>query len=63
MHQNVGGQAEFPRSAGDLEEIGDNTLAWMVDNLSGMLTFQEEAIKILIEQHRRALNTNTIVNG
>ena len=30
VHGNIGGQAEDPRSAGDFEEIGDNTLAWMV---------------------------------
>jgi hypothetical protein len=34
-----------------------------VDNLSGMLTFEDVAIKILIEQHRRALNANHITNG
>ncbi|KAJ3453402.1 hypothetical protein MRS44_017649 [Fusarium solani] len=56
VHGNIGGQAEDPRSLGDHEEIGDNSFAWMVDNLSGMLTFDYAAIQILIEQHRRALN-------
>lgn len=30
VHGNIGGQSEDPRSAGDHEEIGDNTFAWMV---------------------------------
>jgi hypothetical protein len=30
IHGNVGGQADIPRSAGDREEIGYNTFAWMV---------------------------------
>jgi len=62
VHQNIGGQAE---RGGDGEEIGDNTFAWMVslparptlyaltprqvDNLSGMLTCEEETIKEGIE--------------
>lgn len=33
------------------------------DNLSGMLSFDEDAINTLIEQHRRALNSNGIPNG
>lgn len=30
VHGNIGGQAETDRSMGDCEEIGYNTLAWMV---------------------------------
>ncbi|KAI0167662.1 hypothetical protein BJ166DRAFT_590167 [Pestalotiopsis sp. NC0098] len=55
VHGNIGGQSEDPRSAGDHEEIGDNTFAWMVDNLHGKLTFDEGAISVLIEQHKKAL--------
>ncbi|OKL57390.1 hypothetical protein UA08_07532 [Talaromyces atroroseus] len=52
IHGNIGGQADDPTSpANDHGEIGDITFAWMVDNLSGMLTFEEEAIKNFIEQH------------
>lgn len=34
-----------------------------MDNLSGMLTFQDHAIKMLVEQHQHALNENHIANG
>jgi hypothetical protein len=34
-----------------------------VDNLSGMLTFEDAAIKMLIKEHSHALNTITIKNG
>ena len=34
-----------------------------MDNLSGMLTFDDVAIKILIEQRRRALNAINVPNG
>jgi hypothetical protein len=34
-----------------------------VDNLSSMLTFDDAAIKTLIEEHRRALNSINITNG
>jgi hypothetical protein len=30
VHGNIGGQAADPRTAGDQEEIGDITFAWMV---------------------------------
>ncbi|RFU33007.1 hypothetical protein B7463_g3352, partial [Scytalidium lignicola] len=67
VHGNIGGQAEDPRSLGDHEEIGDNSFAWMVDNLSGLLTFDVTAIQILIEHHRRAINrvdaVQKIING
>ncbi|KAH7009652.1 peptidoglycan binding domain-containing protein [Ilyonectria destructans] len=67
VHGNLGGQAEDPRFLGDHEEIGDNSFAWMADNLSGMLTFDSAAIQILIEEHRRALNRveamQNITNG
>ncbi|KAL2262716.1 hypothetical protein VTK26DRAFT_305 [Humicola hyalothermophila] len=58
VHTNIGGQGEIQRDLGDHEEIGYITFAWMVDNLSGMLTFNEAMISDLIEQHRRALNRN-----
>ncbi|KAH6626763.1 hypothetical protein B0J18DRAFT_365139 [Chaetomium sp. MPI-SDFR-AT-0129] len=58
VHSNIGGQAEIQRELGDHEEIGYNTFAWMVDNLSGMLTFDDVMIKSLVEKHRRALNRN-----
>jgi hypothetical protein len=35
----------------------------MVDNLSGMLTFEQPAIDILIEQHRLANNKCTVPQG
>ncbi|KAH8800453.1 peptidoglycan binding domain-containing protein [Xylogone sp. PMI_703] len=67
VHGNIGGQAEDLRSLGDHEEIGDNSFAWMVDNLSGMLTFDVVAIQILIEHHRRTINRvdaiQKIING
>ncbi|KAH7325576.1 hypothetical protein B0I35DRAFT_493425 [Stachybotrys elegans] len=56
VHTNIGGQAEFFRSLGDHEEIGDNTLAWMMDNLSEMLTFDLDTIRFIIAKHKRALN-------
>ncbi|KAI3574005.1 hypothetical protein IWW34DRAFT_854983 [Fusarium oxysporum f. sp. albedinis] len=34
-----------------------------VDNLSNMLTFEDAAIKTLIEEHRRALNSIKINSG
>ncbi|KAJ0132643.1 Uncharacterized protein HZ326_24263 [Fusarium oxysporum f. sp. albedinis] len=54
VHGNIGGGQRK-----DLEEIGHNTFAWMVDNLSGMLTFEDTAIEALIEEHRRVLNTHS----
>ena len=32
VHGNIGGQAEDPRDAGDFEEIGACTFAWMVSS-------------------------------
>ncbi|KAH6976752.1 hypothetical protein EDB80DRAFT_658241 [Ilyonectria destructans] len=61
VHGNIGGQADFPPTAGDQGEIGNNTFAWMVDNVSGMLTFEEDAINTLIEEHRLAINN--LANG
>ncbi|SPO05472.1 uncharacterized protein DNG_08159 [Cephalotrichum gorgonifer] len=55
VHSNIGGQAEQLREYGDHEEIGYNTFAWMVDNLSGLLTFDQPSIASLVEDHRRAL--------
>ncbi|KAJ6089242.1 hypothetical protein N7467_004458 [Penicillium canescens] len=63
VHGNIGGQAEDPRIAGDHEEIGDITFAWMVDNLSGMVTFEEAAIEVLIKQHQHALAENNTKNN
>jgi hypothetical protein len=34
---------------------------WQVDNVSGMLTFDDVMIKALIEQHRRALNRDNSI--
>ncbi|CRK40490.1 hypothetical protein BN1723_015744 [Verticillium longisporum] len=61
VHGNIGGQASGP--GGDHEEIGHITFAWMADNVSGMLTFDEDAISGVIGQHRRALNANGIPRG
>jgi hypothetical protein len=47
VHQNIGGGAPD-------REIEDITFAWMVDNLSGMLTFENVIIEELIQQHRAA---------
>ncbi|KAE8357292.1 hypothetical protein BDV27DRAFT_164647 [Aspergillus caelatus] len=63
VHGNIGGQAEDPRRYGDHEEIGDITLAWMMDNLSGMLTFEKTAINKIIQQHQDALAENGIADG
>ncbi|KAG8417324.1 hypothetical protein J3459_012417 [Metarhizium acridum] len=67
VHGNIGGQAEDPRSVGDHEEIGYNSFAWMVDNLSGMLTFDAATIQIMIEEHQDAVNrieaNQSITNG
>ncbi|PCH07146.1 protein of unknown function DUF2235 [Penicillium occitanis (nom. inval.)] len=49
--------------ASDYEEIGDITVAWMVDNLSGMLTFEEMAINKLIKEHHDALVENNARNN
>ncbi|KPM39236.1 hypothetical protein AK830_g7343 [Neonectria ditissima] len=57
VHGNIGGQADAPHTGGDQGEIGYNTFAWMVDNVSGMLTFQEDTINVVIEQHRLAINS------
>ncbi|KAL5342692.1 hypothetical protein BJX70DRAFT_355583 [Aspergillus crustosus] len=53
-------QCWFPGVHGDIGgtepgDIGINTFAWMADNLSGLLTFEEEAIVDLITEHNRAL--------
>ena len=34
-----------------------------MDNVAGMLTFEDTAIKMIIEEHRRALNAIKITNG
>ncbi|KAJ6111276.1 hypothetical protein N7486_003511 [Penicillium sp. IBT 16267x] len=47
VHQNIGGGAPD----GEIEDI---TFAWMVDNLSGMLTFEGVIIEELIQRHRAA---------
>lgn len=33
VHGNIGGQADFPPTAGDQGEIGNNTFAWMVSSI------------------------------
>jgi hypothetical protein len=48
-HSNIGGPAG---DALPFEEIADITLAWMVDNLSGKLTFESDAIKEIVKEHR-----------
>ncbi|KAF7515769.1 hypothetical protein G7054_g14425 [Neopestalotiopsis clavispora] len=63
VHGNIGGQAEFWRDFGDYEEIGDNTFAWMVDNLHGMLTFDEDAIETIVQNHQHAINRIAHTNG
>ncbi|KAK2684566.1 hypothetical protein QWA68_016546, partial [Fusarium oxysporum] len=63
VHGNIGGQRDDSHASVDFEEIGHNTFAWMVDNLSNMLTFEDAAIKTLIEEHRRALNSIKITSG
>ncbi|PON19953.1 hypothetical protein TGAM01_v211181, partial [Trichoderma gamsii] len=63
IHGNIGGQRDDAYTSAKFEEIGHNTFAWMVDNLSGMLSFEDAAIKTLIEDHRRALNAINIANG
>ncbi|KAJ6190980.1 hypothetical protein N7519_001001 [Penicillium mononematosum] len=63
VHRNIGGKAEDSRTAGDHGEIGDIAFAWMVDNLSGMLTFEEPAIKMLLEQHQDAIAENNTKNN
>ncbi|KAK0761650.1 hypothetical protein N5P37_005702 [Trichoderma harzianum] len=63
VHGNIGGQAESRPTAGDYGEIGDNTFAWMVDNVSRMLTFQQFAINTVVEEHRLAMDRLTISWG
>nr|POF26403.1 uncharacterized protein CFP56_22552 [Quercus suber] len=60
IHGNIGGQYDEQK-----QEIGDNTLAWMIDNLSGMLTFEKGAIDVLIKHHQTALKAirPPIANG
>lgn len=43
-------------SISDHEELGYHSLAWMIDNVSGMLTFTDSAILELVHNHERALN-------
>ncbi|KAF7193242.1 hypothetical protein HII31_05468 [Pseudocercospora fuligena] len=62
-HQNIGGQTETPEEDTDRCQIGLNTFAWMVDNLSKMLTFENNTIESLIEEHEFALQQNGIPNG
>ncbi|KAJ5939544.1 hypothetical protein N7466_002678 [Penicillium verhagenii] len=47
VHGNIGGGAKDP-------EIADISLAWMVDNLSGMLAFKKVVMDGIIQQHRDA---------
>jgi hypothetical protein len=39
VHGNIGGQAEFVRSASDYEEIVDITFAWMVSTFCPAICF------------------------
>ncbi|KAH7204779.1 hypothetical protein DER44DRAFT_869307 [Fusarium oxysporum] len=63
VHGNIGGQRDDLHASADFQEIDHNTFAWMVDNLSNMLTFEDAAIKILIKEHHRALNSINITSG
>ncbi|GIZ36711.1 hypothetical protein CKM354_000017900 [Cercospora kikuchii] len=63
VHSNVGGQADDPIENGDRGEIAANTLAWMIDNIGTMLTFEAEAIDLLISQHTTALVQNGDPSG
>ncbi|KAH6693470.1 hypothetical protein F5X68DRAFT_247741 [Plectosphaerella plurivora] len=63
VHGNLGGQADDPVSAGDHGEIGNITFAWMIDNLSGLLTFEATAIEALIHTHKKALEISPVANG
>ncbi|KAK2923214.1 protein of unknown function DUF2235 [Fusarium oxysporum f. sp. vasinfectum] len=63
VHANIGGERDDSHASVAFDEIGHNTFAWMVDNLSSMLTFEDAAIKTLIEEHRRALNSIKITSG
>ncbi|RKK89332.1 hypothetical protein BFJ71_g12365 [Fusarium oxysporum] len=63
VHGNIGGQRDDLHASADFEEVGHNTFAWMVDNLSNMLTFEDAAIKILIKEHHQALNSINIPSG
>ncbi|ETS88004.1 hypothetical protein PFICI_01832 [Pestalotiopsis fici W106-1] len=63
VHGNIGGQGDFWHAFGDHEEIGDNTFAWMVDNLSQMLTFDKDAITDLVHEHSKALDGIKPTNG
>ncbi|KAH7150609.1 hypothetical protein DER46DRAFT_664565 [Fusarium sp. MPI-SDFR-AT-0072] len=49
VHANIGGERDDSHAS--------------VDNLSSMLTFEDAAIKTLMEEHRRALNSIKITSG
>ncbi|PNP61674.1 hypothetical protein FNYG_13591 [Fusarium nygamai] len=49
VHANIGGERDDSHAS--------------VDNVSNMLTFEDAAIKTLIEEHRRALNSIKVTNG
>ncbi|KAH8200896.1 hypothetical protein TruAng_004905 [Truncatella angustata] len=63
VHSNIGGQRDDSNTPVEFEEIGNNTFAWMVDNLSDMLTFEDAMIQTLVEEHRHAINAIRITNG
>ncbi|KAH6850432.1 hypothetical protein B0I37DRAFT_413827 [Chaetomium sp. MPI-CAGE-AT-0009] len=61
VHSNIGGGQSASKLT--FEEIGHITFAWMLDNLSSMLTFEDTAIKVLVDEHRRALNAIQTPDG
>lgn len=58
-HDNIGGGQKRVEE----EEIAHNTFAWMVDSLSGMLTFENDAIEHLVKDHDSALSVLKTTDG
>ncbi|CZT18461.1 uncharacterized protein RCC_04306 [Ramularia collo-cygni] len=63
VHSNISGGVASEPGAGDHEEIGDNTFAWMVDNVSNMLTFEESSIDAIVEHHKTAIEAIKVKDG
>ncbi|CAH0028536.1 unnamed protein product [Clonostachys rhizophaga] len=62
IHGDVAGmETGSPASAG--AEMGYNSFAWMVDNLAGMLTFEDDSINVIIEDHTNAMGKIVIPDG
>ncbi|CAH0025163.1 unnamed protein product [Clonostachys rhizophaga] len=62
VHEDIGGLRDGSPDA-SYSETGHNSFAWMVDNLSGMLTFDAEAIEIIIKNHMSALKSIRVADG